>query len=642
MLDEARSHQQAGRFAEAAPLFARRAEAGGGDEEAWYARWQYARCLRDLGDEGGFLRQALMAFNQRPQRAEPLYDLARFYRERSMNDASVLFCEAGLALPHPRQGAFLEEFVYTAGLRQEYSIAANYARDPARKDRGYAACNWLALNREIPSGTRDLARYNLGFYAQPASAMMPSFTARPIGFTAPEGRWPMNPSVARWGDQIVAVLRTVNYTVTEDGKYERSDGARHTSQNFLLWLNHELEVESSGEILPPEDLPQPAFDDHSAFGDLRLFAWRDGPWCTACCRELTPQGWYEQVLARIGGEPPGPYRLTNWRVLRPEPPRRDEKNWMPQVVGSKLRFIYRCDPTRVVDVEAQTVVENTPAIAADEFKGGSQAIPFDDGWLALIHEVRERIRDGRRSYLHRFAWFDEASVLCGVSRPFYFNKTGIEFAAGLAWHPDGKHLLISYGVRDSEAWIATVEADEVRQVLEDVDRLPSGTAHGDGARSSCDRNARAVCSDQVAEDRSDTRFHAMEATATKPTRERNGVAPLNVLLLCHPYPNFVPDLLLHGLRKLLDDCVVDYPRKDALYEGILGQPYLDKIAGLMADDSKVDRSDVSAKMSQGFFDMVICDVRVFTTIPYGWSRMSVPWRLLTVRTFPPRSSPAIT
>jgi hypothetical protein len=90
---------------------------------------------------------------------------------------------------------------------------------------------------------------------------------------------------------------------------------------------------------------------------------------------------------------------------------------------------------------------------------------------------------------------------------------------------------------------------------------------------------------------------------------------MNVLLFCHPYPNFVPDLLLHGLRKLLGEGVVDYPRKDALYDGILGQPYLDRIAGLMADDSKVDRSDIGAKMSRGYFDMVICDFRAFNANP---------------------------
>jgi Glycosyl transferases group 1 len=605
VLKEARSHQQAGRFAEAAALFRQRADAGGNDEEAWYARWQYARCLRELADQGGFLRQALMAFNQRPQRAEPLYDLARFYRERGMNDASVLFCEAGFAVSRPGPDAlFVEEFVYTAGLREEYSIVANYARDPARKGRGYAACNWLALNREIPSGSRDLARYNLEFYIQPASAMMPSFTARRLGFTASEGRWPMNPSVALWGEQIVVALRTVNYTLAEDGRYVEPDGARHTSQNFLLRLNSELEAEASAEILPPEDLPAPAFDDCSAFGDLRLFVWQGELWCTACYRELTPEGWYEQVLAHISGQPAGPYRLTDWRVLRRRSPDRNEKNWMPRVVGDELQFIYSCDPTRVLDEGLRTVAETIPAIAADEFKGGSQAIPFDGGWLALIHEARERISDGQRNYRHRFVWFDKVSVLRGVSRPFYFHKRGIEFAAGLAWHPDGKRLLVSYGVRDSEAWTATVEAEEVRQVLEDAEWLPSGVL----STTSSPEQASALRHEKT------TKLAGRDTVQAAPISSFKGAAgsaTMKVLVLCHPYPNFVPDLLLHGLRKLLGDDVVEYPRKDALYEGILGQPYLDKVDGLMADDSEVDRSEIGAKMSRGFFDIVICDIRAF-------------------------------
>ena len=89
-------------------------------------------------------------------------------------------------------------------------------------------------------------------------------------------------------------------------------------------------------------------------------------------------------------------------------------------------------------------------------------------------------RDKRRYYQHRFVWFDAANRLQRVSRRFFFVKKGVEFAAGLAWHPDGKRLLISYGVADAESWIATVECERrtpvcwrtrvVRQLGEEADR----------------------------------------------------------------------------------------------------------------------------------------------------------------------------
>jgi hypothetical protein len=114
---------------------------------------------------------------------------------------------------------------------------------------------------------------------------------------------------------------------------------------------------------------------------------------------------------------------------------------------------------------------------------------------------------------------------------------------------------------------------------------------------------------------------------------------MRVLMLCHPYPNFVPDLLLHGLRKLLEDSVVDYPRKDALYEGILGQPYLEKVARLMANDSTVDRSDIGTKMSRGFFDLVICDIRAFTDNSSFLERNICPLAILDGEDFPARIKP---
>ena len=474
----AQSYRDAGQTEKAAETYAKRATMGGWDEEAWYARLQQARALRKLGDEGGFLREALAAFNQRPQRAEPLYDLAKYYREKGSNDTSVLFAESGLAVERPNDILFLEDFVYTAGLKEEYSIAANYSRDPVRKDRGFAACNWLALNRSVPDNSRNLAVSNLHFYIDPAVKMMPSFSAHQVGFGAPDGYRATNPSIARWGDETVLVQRTVNYTIDpafpegDIRRYATPNGAPIHTRNFLLRLDGNLQVESSTEIWPPADMPEPAWKMVQGFEDLRPFVWREELWCVACVRELTPEGWCEQAIARINDLEPGGCRLTDWRVLHPPGARLHEKNWMPRVAGGALNFVYLCDPTRIIDEQARTVIETIPPIQADQFRGGSQLIPFDGGWLAIAHEAR--VRDKQRFYRHRFVWFDETDRLRRVSRPFVLQKRGVEFAAGLAWHPDGKRLMVSYGVEDSEAWVATVDADDVRGVLDDVEKLPSG------------------------------------------------------------------------------------------------------------------------------------------------------------------------
>ena len=76
---------------------------GGFAEEVWNAQLQYAHCLDNMDDKPGFLWEALHAYQLRPHRAESLYDLAKFFRERGENHISLLFSEAGMQLPFPKQ-----------------------------------------------------------------------------------------------------------------------------------------------------------------------------------------------------------------------------------------------------------------------------------------------------------------------------------------------------------------------------------------------------------------------------------------------------------------------------------------------------------------------------------------------------------
>ena len=52
-----------------------------------------------------------------------------------------------------------------------------------------------------------------------------------------------------------------------------------------------------------------------------------------------------------------------------------------------------------------------------------------------------------------------------MSQPFVFFDKQIEFCAGLARAPDTNKLILSFGVRDAEAWLATVSVKEVAILL---------------------------------------------------------------------------------------------------------------------------------------------------------------------------------
>ncbi|MGY3698533.1 GR25 family glycosyltransferase involved in LPS biosynthesis/glycosyltransferase involved in cell wall biosynthesis/lysophospholipase L1-like esterase [Bradyrhizobium sp. USDA 3240] len=459
------SYRDAGQYAKSAATFAKRAEMEGWDEEAWMAQLQHARCLRDMGDEDAFVSKALEAFKQRPTRAEPLYDLARYYRECGRHETSLHFSELGLSIPAPESDIlFIETDVYQTGLHEEFSIAANYSQDAARWDRGYSICNGLALNRAIPDDPRELARANLFFYLQSAQQLFESFSAQPVQYDVPTGYRPTNPSVSRHGDDLYLVQRAVNFRLLEDGTYETDSGDPIRTRNFLLRLDTNLGVQTSAEILPPADFPIAQFEEVQGLEDIRLFSWNGSLWGSSCVRELNAEGWCEQLIARIEQRSSSETRLADWRVLRPEGPRLHEKNWMPQANGTSLRFVYSCGPTKIVNDRGELVSESDAAFAVEQFRGGTPLIEFDQGWLALVHEVQWQ--NDRRFYQHRFVWFDRDNRLRRLSRPFFFKDKGVEFAAGLAWHPDGRRLLVSYGVADSESWIASIDATEVRSTLE--------------------------------------------------------------------------------------------------------------------------------------------------------------------------------
>jgi tetratricopeptide (TPR) repeat protein len=468
----AQSYSDSGNHKGAIATYRKRIKLGGWVEELYISHLKLANSLLATGDDAGFIRTLLDAYNFRPSRAEAPWELAHYYRMKGKTAASILFSEPMLSLPYPKDSLFLNRYIHEVGLREEFSICAFY--DPNKRAHGFKVCNDLALDKTEYAGARELARTNLFHYLEPLSKMAPSFNPKQLTFTPcdrvtfePTGYKLLNPSVALVNKELYTIIRTVNYEIDKDGRYLikntetgeiTNDNPIHT-RNYLAKLSNELDIQTVAEILPPL-LPKPEYPLVVGFEDMRLFEFQGDMWTSSTMRELNREGWCEQVLAKIDRST-AQLHIVEWHKMDDTSVRQHEKNWMPWVKYGAIRFAYHVN--EVVDDYGRLVSKMPLGFSVDHFRGGSQVIPFHGGWLALIHEAGHH--DNKRYYQHRFVWFCYNGLIQYISLPFVFHSKQIEFAAGLAWHPDKKRLVISYGVADKEAWVATVADHDIMEML---------------------------------------------------------------------------------------------------------------------------------------------------------------------------------
>ena len=280
-------------------------------EELWHAKLMEARRLRDFNDEEGFVRAALAAFQARPHRAEPLHDLSSHYMATKRPTEAAFYAEAAAALPVPTQDALLvDELMYRVGFRHAFAAAAYWSQDAGQKERGRQVCDWLALSRDVPPTLRNMARCNAGWYAVPAAALFPTIQCHPLSIASPDGFYPANIGLCRSGDRLIAMLRTVNWYLKDGFWYVLQGAPPYRSHLSIIEIDDNLRVASSAPVLPPEDMPPPAFEADLGFADPRPFMWQGNLWCISLVRQLNTEGRSEMVLSCVSRSQPGRTHTT--------------------------------------------------------------------------------------------------------------------------------------------------------------------------------------------------------------------------------------------------------------------------------------------------------------------------------------------
>ncbi len=129
----AQSYRDAGRIEDGLAAYKQRAAMDNGwAEERFMAQLEAGRLsIRLEKSEAIVLGELLGAYNLRPTRAEPLFELARYYRMRQGYAMATLFAKAGVGTPLPDDHLFVVQSVYSWRLLDELGVATFWVGDYA-------------------------------------------------------------------------------------------------------------------------------------------------------------------------------------------------------------------------------------------------------------------------------------------------------------------------------------------------------------------------------------------------------------------------------------------------------------------------------------------------------------------------------
>jgi predicted GH43/DUF377 family glycosyl hydrolase len=328
------------------------------------------------------------------------------------------------------------------------------------------------LNLPLPEEMERQARSNRTWYTHRLADIAPEATFRRIEIEPAAPGWSLfNPSIVTTPDGFLGIVRSSNYRIDEAGHYKipEEDAGAIRTQNILVKWDDDFVVRSAKTITEP-DYGRNGYPVHG-LEDCRLRSTDGGFAVSATVRDA--DGWDGRCRVATASLDIETATLSAMRVLECGALDVHEKNWMP--FGPEA-WVYACNKTgRVVTVEGDPNMPGcyqmlgrgaSPRIAAG-FRGGSQLIPWEGGFLAVIHEVAQIDASPGRAYEHRFVLFDSSFSLRAMSPLFAFQRTrDIEFAAGIA--VAGEALHVSFGSRDAEAWIASIPTERVKWLLAPV------------------------------------------------------------------------------------------------------------------------------------------------------------------------------
>jgi len=434
----AQSYKDTGKIREAIKMYKKRISMGGWVEEVWYSYYMISKLWLILKDEDKFECWANKAFKYRKERAEPIYDLTRYFRETGKNIKAYYYYTIGINIPYPKNDMlFIENKIYEKYLFEyECSILHYYV---------YMNDKLTGLKKSIEYLNKynynEYSVYNnIDFYVGRLLDIGEKIELNQLQY---DDFIPTSTSLIKYNNEIIANVRYVNYRIQKDGSYlmskdnilSNTESVR--TKNAVLRLNNNFESESN-LIFMNENIDRKLAKETNILGleDIRLFTIDNKLKFLATSREFTINSTNSIVIGDYNLET---NTIENGNIIKSPNPEDCEKNWIS--IGNKI--IYKWFPLQIGKIKNGNLIIDTVTQTPGIFKhlrGSSNIIEYNNEWWTVVHGVKYTTP---RKYYHMIVVLDSEYKLKKYTVLFYFDTYSIEYCLGLLIEKDIMYMTAS-------------------------------------------------------------------------------------------------------------------------------------------------------------------------------------------------------
>ena len=428
----AQTYHSMGQWEKAIESYKKRIEMGGWFEEVWYSHYMIAKTYEILENPILFEEWVQKAYTFYPKRAEALYHLVKYLRNKGDFFKAMHYIRLGKQITLSNDSLFIERDVYSGLFEYEETVCrfyTLYTKREALRD----SMNYLLSNKPFQESVYS----NLKFYIEvlegkstpypiPRDLFGPNFHPSHVSLSPPYHN-----------------IRFVNYNLNHTNTtYTMKDGCY--SDNNPVMTHNACYNEITKEITLMEDTSTnlPKIQAHvKGLEDLRIYRDSLGELrFSATVAEYVP---YHAILR--GKYDPDTGKYSDCIIMESPTGSRCEKNWL--AVPDTDDVIYHWFPLQVGKYRGSKLdihTRHTTPWFFCHLRGSGAPVRVKNELWALTHFV---IGEHPRHYFSCIVVLDASSYRPKrISVPFLFHSTYVEFCSNL--RVNGKTITCIYSTLD--------------------------------------------------------------------------------------------------------------------------------------------------------------------------------------------------